>query len=204
MEAMDGTPKLIILSEQFRGRTFELTNEIVTIGRVDERDICIKDPTVSTNHCTLIRRDNTCFVRDDGSTNGTRVNSVQLEPGVEQELLNTDVLQVGGIEMLFDSDDKSVTTVMRTTTDININANEGTRTIDRIDAAAFARKKTQEKSQKVFIMIIVLLSILLVGMAVMLFLKVMDSRENEAQSAGAVTEAAAEAVENAANAVQAE
>ena len=72
------------------------------------------------------------------------------------------------------------------------------------DAAAFARKKTQEKSQKVFIMIIVLLSILLVGMAVMLFLKVMDSRENEAPSAGAVTEAAAEAVENAANAVQAE
>ena len=41
---MEGTAKLIILSEQFRGRTFELTSETMTIGRVDQRDICIKDP----------------------------------------------------------------------------------------------------------------------------------------------------------------
>ncbi len=177
---MDGIPKLIILSEQFRGRTFELTGETASVGRVDQCDICIKDPTVSTNHCTLIRRDGSCFVLDNDSTNGTRINGTQLEPGVEQELANTDVLQVGGIEMLYDSDDKSVTTLMRTTTDIDINANEGTQTIERIDTSAFSRKRTGEKSQKAFIVVIALLSVLVVIMAVLLFMKVNSGNNDTA------------------------
>ena len=56
---MAGIPKLIILSEQFRGRTFELTKDQHTVGRVDERDICIKDPTVSTYHCRFVKSGNT-------------------------------------------------------------------------------------------------------------------------------------------------
>lgn len=162
---MEGTAKLIILSEQFRGRTFELVNETMTIGRVDQRDICIKDPTVSTNHCTIIMRDGHCFVRDEGSTNGTRINGVQLEEGVENELMSGDMLQVGGIEMLCDSDKKSLTTVMRTTTDIEINPNLGTQTLERIDPSVFTPKRKAEKSQAILITIIALLSILVVGLA---------------------------------------
>jgi len=162
---MEGTPKLITLSEQFRGRTFELTKEAMTIGRVDQRDICIKDPTVSTNHCTVYMRNGMFIVVDNNSTNGTRINGTPIEPGVEMELNNTDVLQVGGIELLFDSDDKSVTTVMRTTTNINIDAGQGTQTLERIDPnIGFSRKRTQEGSQKVFIIIIILLSILVIGL----------------------------------------
>ncbi len=172
---MDGTPKLIILSEQFRGRTFELTAENTSVGRVDQCDICIKDPTVSTNHCSIILRDGICIVVDNGSTNGTRINGNQLEPGVETQLNNTDVLQVGGIEMLYDSDDKSVTTLMRTSTNIDINANEGTQTLQRIDTSAFSRKNNGEKSQKAFVIIIILLSILVVGMVALIAMKVLGS-----------------------------
>lgn len=167
---MEGTAKLIILSEQFRGRTFELTNETMTIGRVDQREICIKDPTVSTNHCTIIMRDGHCFVRDEGSTNGTRINGVQLEAGVENELMSGDMLQVGGIEMLCDSDKKSLTTVMRTTTDIEINPNLGTQTLDRIDPSVFTPKRKAEKSQTILIAIIALLSVLVIGLAVVMIL----------------------------------
>lgn len=166
---MEGTAKLIILSEQFRGRTFELTNETMTIGRVDQRDICIKDPTVSTNHCTIILRDGRCIVRDEGSTNGTRINGVQLEPGEENELMSGDMLQVGGIEMLCDSDNKSLTTVMRTTTDIEINPNLGTQTLERIDPSVFTPKRKGDKSQKIMITIIVLLALLVLGMFGLLF-----------------------------------
>ena len=178
---MDGTPKLITLSEQFRGRTFELTKEEMTIGRVDQRDICIKDPTVSTNHCTIFIRNGMFIVVDNNSTNGTRINGTPIEPGVETELNNTDVLQVGGIELLFDSDDKSVTTVMRTTTNINIDAGQGTQTLERIDPnIGFTRKRTNEGSQKVFIIIIVILSILVIALLYYFIMNVLKSPQQEA------------------------
>ncbi len=187
---MDGTPKLIILSEQFRGRIFELNGETFTAGRVDSCDICIKDPTVSTNHCTVSMRDGICIVTDNDSTNGTRINGIQLEPGVETQLNNTDVLQIGGIEMLYDSDDKSATTLMRTTTNIDINANEGTQTLQRIDTSAFARKKTGEKTHNAFIVIIILLSLLVIGMAAVMFMVVLnkDGREAAATPAAVMEE----------------
>ena len=52
---MAGIPKLIILSEQMRGKTFELSKELYTAGRVDDRDICIKDPTISSYHCDIVK-----------------------------------------------------------------------------------------------------------------------------------------------------
>lgn len=100
---MAGTPKLIVLSEQLRGQSFELTEESYTIGRTEACDVCIPDPTISGHHCTLVRLSNGSFgVRDEGSTNGTRVNGVKMEGEEVQPLVHSDILQVGGVEMLFD------------------------------------------------------------------------------------------------------
>lgn len=174
---MAGTPKLIILSEQFRGRSFELKNDTVTIGRVDERDICIKDPTVSTLHCTLTRnQDGTYTVEDHGSTNGTRINNIPLQ-GAEK-LQNTDVLQVGAVELLFDSDDKSVTTFMKTTTDIDVSTGS-TQTIDRIDSG-FARKKKADSSHKILLFVIIILAIVVIGLVVVLLMTIMKPQVQEA------------------------
>ena len=117
---MAGTPKLIVLSSQFRGKQFELTNDFYTVGRSDERDICIKDSSLSSHHCDIIRKGETFVVRDNNSTNGTRVNNV---PVTEQELMNSDILQFGGIEVLFDADNKEgsrSTTTQKTSTGIRI------------------------------------------------------------------------------------
>ena len=75
-----------------------------TCGRVEDRDIHIPDPTVSTHHCDFVKRGDTYALVDHNSTNGTRVNNI---PITEQELQNTDILQIGGIEVLYDCDDKS-------------------------------------------------------------------------------------------------
>ena len=56
---MGGFPKLTILSEQLRGKTFELNKDLHTVGRIEERDICIMDPTISTYHCSFIKSGNT-------------------------------------------------------------------------------------------------------------------------------------------------
>ena len=101
---MAGAPKIIVLSEQLRGQSFELTKERYALGRLEECDICIPDPTVSSHHCTLTRKDERVFeVTDEGSTNGTRVNGIRVEDE-PRALENSDILQVGGVEMLFDAE----------------------------------------------------------------------------------------------------
>jgi len=100
---MAGTPKLIVLSEQLRGQAFELTEESYTVGRTESCNVCIPDPTISSHHCTLVRLSNGSYgVRDEGSTNGTRVNGVRMEGEDVQPLVHSDILQVGSVEMLFD------------------------------------------------------------------------------------------------------
>lgn len=115
---MGGFPKLTILSEQLRGKTFELNKDLHTVGRIEERDICIMDPTISTYHCSFIKSGNTYILKDNNSTNGTRVNNV---PITEQELQNSDIIQMGDVEMLYDCDDKTTQTETRTQTGIDLN-----------------------------------------------------------------------------------
>lgn len=160
---MAGVPKLIVLSEQLRGKSFELTRDLHTVGRVEERDICIKDPTISSYHCDFIKTGTTYTLRDNNSTNGTRVNNVPIS---EQELQNSDILQVGGIEILFDCDDKSVTTVMRTQTGINLeNSDTSVSTVKKMDNFDPFGKKTGKangNSTKVVLSLVLLLVIVII------------------------------------------
>ncbi len=117
---MGGSPKITLLSEQLRGKSFELTRDVYTVGRIDERDICIIDPTISTFHCTFTKEGNTYILRDNNSTNGTRVNNV---PVTEQELQNSDIIQMGDVEMLYYCEEKASQTNTRTLTGINLSDN---------------------------------------------------------------------------------
>ena len=111
------TPKIIVLSEIMRGKNFELTGELYTIGRTDDRDICIPDGTISSYHAEIARDGDIYTARDKGSTNGTRINGIRI---TEQVLNNSDILQVGGIELLFDCEEKGNTTAITTQTAISL------------------------------------------------------------------------------------
>lgn len=120
---MATNPKLIVLSEKLRGKSFELDKDTVTVGRTDKSDICIKDATISTNHCEFIRSGDTYILKDCGSTNGTRINNVPVaDEG--QELSNSDILQFGAVEIFFDSNDGSATSITRTHTGIDLDSTE--------------------------------------------------------------------------------
>ena len=120
---MATNPKLIVLSEKLRGKSFELDKDTVTVGRTDKSDICIKDATISTNHCEFIRSGDTYILKDSGSTNGTRINNVPVaDEG--QELSNSDILQFGAVEIFFDSNDGSATSITRTHTGIDLDSTE--------------------------------------------------------------------------------
>ena len=101
---MAGKPKFTVLHEQLRGQTFEIDREVMSIGRRDGMDICLKDSSMSGHHADLIvseREGKKVYIlRDNDSTNGTKVNGV---PITEKELHNSDVVLFGSVEVLFDS-----------------------------------------------------------------------------------------------------
>lgn len=116
------TPRVIILSEIMRGKTFELTKDLYCIGRTEEQDICIPDGTISTLHCQLVKDEEGYVALDKNSTNGTRINGIRI---TEQRLCNSDILQVGGIEILSDCEDKANTTSITTQTAIDLETSAG-------------------------------------------------------------------------------
>ena len=101
---MEKYPKIAVLSENLRGRTFEISKAEMSIGSHKDNDICIDDSSVSDHHADIFLREvdgKTVYVlRDNNSLNGTRVNNVMTTG--EQVLKYSDIVQFGDIEVLFD------------------------------------------------------------------------------------------------------
>ena len=166
---MAGSPKITILSEQHRGKTFELTKDLYTVGRISERDICIADPTISTYHGSFVKSGNTYILKDNNSTNGSRVNN---EPIAEKLLKNSDIIQLGDVEMLYDCDDGDANSGGKTSNITGINlvvnttASSSVKKLDSISPYNDKNKNESKKSQKimfVFLGILVLIVLVLLG-----------------------------------------
>ena len=104
---MAKTPKFTVLHEKHRGQTFELEKDVISIGRRDGMDICIKDSSMSGHHADLIKTELddgkvVYILRDNNSSNGTRVNNIPIE---EQELKASDLILFGMVEVLYDCED---------------------------------------------------------------------------------------------------
>ncbi len=96
-------PKLHILSGVLEGKTFDLIEERIPVGRGIDNMIRLEDGTVSHHHATLILEGTDFTLRDLNSTNGTRVNGLRV---VETKLHNGDAVRLGSVEMRYESDVK--------------------------------------------------------------------------------------------------
>ena len=177
---MPAIPKLIVLNELLRGQMFELTQDEITIGRSDERTICLKDPTVSTLHCKVTRNGDKIFIADAGSTNGTKVNGNPLTE--EYELQNGDIVRIGAFELLFDTEDKTMTmSIQKTQTGIDINAASTTQTIKSVTSTGFTeRKQGSRLSNKLMIIIVVLLALIFLAILGLFVKSFMDGQNANA------------------------
>lgn len=97
---------LIGMSDEVRGKTFEITRDKLSIGRNSANMITVEHPTVSGRHCCIVHDGKRYVVTDLGSTNGTRLNSREITEAV---LKPKDLLQVGSIEFMFDAKDAEIT-----------------------------------------------------------------------------------------------
>ncbi|MBO5763040.1 MAG: FHA domain-containing protein [Lentisphaeria bacterium] len=175
---MAGNPKLTVLFEKLRGMSFELTGDHMTVGRREPVDICIKDASLSSHHCDLIRTESGSYIiRDMNSTNGTRVNNVPIE---EQELKNSDIIQLGGVEVLYDcgegTDQAAGGNLSHTISIDGLDSNLSTvRDLTNYSPFASIERKKQKRNNMLLWMTIVVLGLLLlalIGLVVLTVLKI--------------------------------
>lgn len=75
----------------------------VTVGRTSGADLVVNDYTISAEHARIhmIPGISQAFIEDRGSTNGTWVDGVRLEPGTNTMLASGAEVQMGRMVMFF-------------------------------------------------------------------------------------------------------
>lgn len=86
-------PVLIVRRGPNSGRIYELTKDVITVGRGSKNDIIIDDNDVSREHCRLIRGSENYELQDNNSTNGTFVNGQRVTTG--RELHSGQMIELG-------------------------------------------------------------------------------------------------------------
>ncbi len=88
------TPQIIINGK----KTIKLEDSFISIGRSDENQIVLDDPSVSRQHIQLRRRFGLYTLFDVNSKGGTYVNNVRV---LEHQLQSGDVIRLGSTQIVF-------------------------------------------------------------------------------------------------------
>ena len=91
---------LLVRSGDLKGRRLPIKTPVVNIGRADFNDVVIADPSVSTSHAKLQRRDDVWVLSDLNSTNGTFLEGERLTD--EAALAPGATVRFGEVSVLFE------------------------------------------------------------------------------------------------------
>jgi predicted component of type VI protein secretion system len=91
--------KLVVLNETGVVQEFPLGQKQVSLGRDQTNDLCLSDKSVSRRHATVVRIHNEYFLEDAKSTNGTRLNGVDVKKHI---LKHGDLIEVGIYRLRFE------------------------------------------------------------------------------------------------------
>ena len=94
-------PRLVAQSPEFADKVFDLAGSEITVGRVADNKVQIEHASISGHHA-IFKLDGLDYsIKDLESTNGTRINGERIS---QQKLRRNDVLRLGNIELLYDSE----------------------------------------------------------------------------------------------------
>ncbi len=103
-EAKKAPPAIVLLSgpSGIMGKSWSLEKDQMTIGRDLTCDIQMEEKGLSKKHAMLsVSTDSLVTITDLGSTNGTEVSSVRLEPNAPLLLNNNDRVKLGNVIFKF-------------------------------------------------------------------------------------------------------
>jgi pSer/pThr/pTyr-binding forkhead associated (FHA) protein len=123
---------LLFRSGDMKGTRLPIKVPVVNIGRGDYNDVVIADPSVSTMHAKLQRREAVWILTDLGSTNGTFVEGEPLKG--ESPLSPGTTIRFGDVLVLFEPlDDK-----------VPAGRGKGTRVMEKVEAQPLAAARSSE------------------------------------------------------------
>src|SRR5215510_1904832 len=99
--------RLVLLSEGFVGRTYELKVDKTTVGRVSDNTLEIPETSVSSHHAEILLRGNDVVIKDLNSTNGTFINGEKVSS--EAVLKPGQILRLGMVEMRLETGEPAAT-----------------------------------------------------------------------------------------------
>src|SRR5471030_3211877 len=94
-------PRLVAQSPEFSGKSFDLSGKEISVGRVADNKIQVEHASVSGHHAVMALDGLDYVIKDLDSTNGTRINGERI---TQQKLRRNDILRLGNIELLYDSE----------------------------------------------------------------------------------------------------
>jgi pSer/pThr/pTyr-binding forkhead associated (FHA) protein len=159
--------KLVVLTEGFTGRTLDLATAKTSLGRVDDNQFTLPEPSVSSHHCEVWLKGDDLIVKDLGSTNGTFLNEVQLGAEKEGTLKPGQILRLGQVELRYETGKKQSEQPRQT-----VRIGEGS-TMVMTKEAGFGKKNN--KVNKIFIGVGILLGVVTLGLLALAFLKLSGS-----------------------------
>ena len=93
---------LCVIEGEARGAQVEINDGgEVSIGRRPGNHLVLPSSAVSKDHARVIHDGRQTFIEDVGSTNGTTVNHLRLEPRERRALFHGDILVVGDHTLIF-------------------------------------------------------------------------------------------------------
>jgi predicted component of type VI protein secretion system len=164
--------QLIGMSAEIKGKLFLITGDEMVIGRRKENTVVLDHTSVSGRHCLIRQEKGRCFVRDLGSTNGTRLNGRDIKE--EQRLRPKDLLQVGALELIYDSNEPPDTAAVELphTTQIEISTDPTGKPTSFGSISPFGTR--QANTAAVWWIIIGIIGLLALAAAVALFIYVLQ------------------------------
>jgi C4-dicarboxylate-specific signal transduction histidine kinase/pSer/pThr/pTyr-binding forkhead associated (FHA) protein len=93
--------KLYVIDGPDKGKSFNLNDDITTIGRSPDNDIRISDKGVSRHHGKFLKNDDKIFTVDLNSLRGLFIDGEKIEPGHEVEIKKESNLRMGGTMLSF-------------------------------------------------------------------------------------------------------
>ena len=166
-------PKLQVSLPDGGDIAHDLSEDVVTIGRLADNTIEIDHASVSSHHAQLTLQGHDYIFKDLGSTNGSRLNGKDVAADEEHRLEDGDRVRLGQIEVIYTSDTASAPRAMPTEVEpAGVAAESSVRPANFENASPFLTKKKKSDPVAMGIIGFAVFAMLVFAAAVMTILSI--------------------------------